>query len=106
MGPARADSPYTVTCRHDIRVPVALSPGQPAINSVSGELCSTPGERRAGATVQLLIAGSTYTHSHWDFGTIDGTDYSYARCVAAGGFPTFAIDPIGSGASSRPRAPR
>jgi pimeloyl-ACP methyl ester carboxylesterase len=50
--------------------------------------------------VPLLIHGATYDHSYWDFGTIDGIDYSYAREVAAAGFPTFALDEIGAGASS------
>jgi hypothetical protein len=52
--------------------------------------------------VQLLIPGATYNYEYWDFGKIDGNEYSYARQVAAQGFPTFAIDPLGSGSSSRP----
>jgi hypothetical protein len=52
--------------------------------------------------VQLLIPGATYGRVYWDFGTIDGVRYSYARDVAAAGFPTFAIDPLGSGNSSHP----
>jgi hypothetical protein len=49
--------------------------------------------------VQLLIAGATYTHAYWDFGTVDGVSYSYARAVAADGMATFAIDPLGQGDS-------
>ena len=90
-----------VTCRRTA-VQVALAPQTPANYTVSGELCATPMERTAGATVQLLIPGATYNYEYWDFGKIDGNEYSYARQVAGQGFPTFAIDPLGSGSSSRP----
>jgi pimeloyl-ACP methyl ester carboxylesterase len=59
-------------------------------------------EWTAGATVQLLIPGATYNYEYWDFGKVGGNEYSYARQVAARGFPTFAIDPLGSGSSSHP----
>jgi pimeloyl-ACP methyl ester carboxylesterase len=91
-----------VTCQRDISVPVALAAGEPASSDISGELCSTRAERHPGATVQLLIPGATYNHDYWDFGTVDGVSYSYARAVAAQGFATFAIDPLGSGRSSHP----
>ena len=99
-----ADSPFghEVTCRHGIGIPVALAPGQPAAYTISGELCSTAAERHRGAMVQLLIPGATYTHGYWDFGVVDGFTYSYAREVAAKGIATFVIDPLGTGASSRP----
>jgi len=92
----------SVTCRHDLRLPVALAAGQPTTYTVSGELCSTAAERRDGRTVQLLIPGATYDHRYWDFGTIDGRRYSYARDVAARGYPTFALDMPGTGNSSTP----
>jgi hypothetical protein len=99
LNPAR--SPDPVTCRHDLRIPVALAPAQPPTAIISGELCSTNTERRVGRTVQLLIAGATYTHDYWDFGTVDGVSYSYARAVAAHGQATFTIDPLGQGHSTR-----
>ena len=92
----------SVTCRQDLRLPVALAPGQPAAYSVTGELCSTPAERHDGRSVQLLIPGATYDHRYWDFGTIDGRRYSYARDVSALGYPTFALDMFGTGDSSTP----
>jgi pimeloyl-ACP methyl ester carboxylesterase len=52
----------------------------------------------------LLIHGATYNHDYWDFGKVDGINYSYARDVAARGIPTFAFDQLGSGSSSRPRS--
>ena len=90
-----------VMSRH-FTIPVALAPGQPASYTISGELFATEDELVAGTTVQLLVAGATYTHDYWDFGTVDGRRYSYARDVAARGFPTFAFDEIGSGNSSHP----
>lgn len=102
IGPAQGGSHHAVTCRSGIRIPVALASGQPAGDTISGELCSTRGELRPGSTVQLLIPGATYAHDYWDFGTVNGVGYSYARAVAAEGIATLAIDPLGSGASSRP----
>jgi len=99
---AGSASDNAVTCRTGINVRVAMAPGQPAASTISGELCSTLAERRNGAAVQLLIPGATYTHDYWDFGVVDGASYSYAREVAAEGIATFAIDPLGTGASSRP----
>jgi pimeloyl-ACP methyl ester carboxylesterase len=96
------DRDASVTCRQDLRLPVALAAGQPASYTVSGELCSTAAERRDGGTVQLLIPGATYDHRYWDFGTVDGRRYSYARDVAALGYPTLALDMLGTGDSSTP----
>lgn len=91
-----------VSCFHEAAIPVALAPGQAATATVSGELCATPAELRAGTTIQLLVQGATYNHDYWDFGTVHGKEYSYARDIAAHGFPTFAFDGIGSGRSSHP----
>jgi hypothetical protein len=60
-------------------ISVALGPGQPATYTISGELFATEDELVAGTTVQLLVAGATYTHDYWDFGTVEGRRYSYAR---------------------------
>jgi len=90
-----------VHCRA-YNLPVALAAGQPARYSLWGELCATRRELSGGTTAQLLIPGATYNHRYWDFGTVDGIRYSYARDVAAAGFPTFDIDQIGTGHSSHP----
>ena len=74
---AAADEAGPVTC-HAYTVPVALASGQPADKSVWGELCATPAELASGTMVQLLIHGASYTHVYFDFGTVDGTRYSYA----------------------------
>jgi pimeloyl-ACP methyl ester carboxylesterase len=84
-------------------VPASVEPGGQALPyTIRGELCATPAELRDGSTVQLLLHGATYNHSYWDFGTIDGVRYSYARDLATAGFPTFAFDQIGTGQSTRP----
>ena len=98
---AREDA---VVCRTHRAIPVALARGMAASYRVNGVLCATEDELRTGATVHLLIHGSTYNHHYWDFGTVDGVRYSYARDVAARGFPTFAIDLLGSGKSSHPQS--
>ena len=93
--------PGRVSCRAET-VPVALAPGQPARYRVRGLLCATRRELAAGATAQFLVPGATYSHAYWDFGTVDGRRYDYARTIAAAGFPAFAIDEIGTGQSSHP----
>jgi len=98
--PSRAD--HRVSCRVFSGIPVALAAGEPQAFTISGQLCATPSELTAGETVQLLIHGATYNRSYWDFGTVDGVSYSYARDLAAAGFPTFAMDEIGAGQSSHP----
>ncbi|MBV9269150.1 MAG: alpha/beta fold hydrolase [Acidobacteriaceae bacterium] len=89
-----------VVCRNYHSIPVQLASGQSA--SINGELCATEDELLDGSTVQFLIHGATYNHTYWDFGTAGGTEYSYARDVAAHGFATFATDLPGSGTSSHP----
>jgi pimeloyl-ACP methyl ester carboxylesterase len=91
-----------IVCRQYKAIPVVLAPGQSA--TLSGELCATEDEIHDGSTIQLLIHGATYNHRYWDFGRVDDIEYSYARDVAAHGFPTFAIDLPGSGTSSHPRS--
>src|SRR5215469_16347548 len=91
------DADDAVRCGSDT-VPVSLAPRAPL--KIEGELCSTRAERRSGTTVQLLIHGAATNHSYWDFGTIDGVRYSYARDVAQRGIATFAIDELGAGQSS------
>jgi pimeloyl-ACP methyl ester carboxylesterase len=97
---AHAGADEAVTCER-ATVHVALL-GQPAKYIVKGELCATEDERFSGTTVQLLVHGATYNHDYWDFGTVDGVGYSYARDAAAHGFPTFSFDLLGSGDSSHP----
>lgn len=55
-------------------------------------------------TLQLLVHGITYTRHYWD-GTIapaNQSSYSWVDYALSQGYPTFAIDRIGNGLSSRP----
>jgi pimeloyl-ACP methyl ester carboxylesterase len=91
-----------VVCQPSGPIPVSLAPEQLARYTVNGQLCATRDELTGGATVHLLIHGATYNRDYWDFRKIDGIEYSYARDMAAAGFPTFALDEIGAGNSSHP----
>ncbi|MGH9898830.1 MAG: alpha/beta hydrolase [Pyrinomonadaceae bacterium] len=82
-----------------IEVPVRLSDGN--VYTVAGYLYIAPTNIRH-RTLQLLVHGATYDHRYWDGPTINGIDYSYARNMARRGYVLFAIDQLGSGASSKP----
>ncbi|TQM78249.1 alpha/beta hydrolase family protein [Saccharothrix saharensis] len=65
---------------------------------VHGTLCvPAPG----ATTVQLLVPGSTYNSSYWDFP--DGR-HSFRAAQNAAGIATFAVDRLGTGRSSKPLA--
>jgi pimeloyl-ACP methyl ester carboxylesterase len=66
---------------------------------VAGTLCRPRGNRER--TLQILIHGSTYNRSYWDFPFMPER-YSYVRDANAAGYATLAIDRLGSGASDRP----
>jgi pimeloyl-ACP methyl ester carboxylesterase len=102
LGADTAFAAAPVSCKTVSGIPVALESNEPAVYTITGELCATPSELTDGETIQLMIHGASYNHSYWDFGTVDGIGYSYARDLAAAGFPTFAFDEVGAGASSRP----
>jgi Alpha/beta hydrolase family len=84
----------------DVTIPVGLQPGQPVIYHIWAEFCLPPG--RTPTTVQLLVHGGTYNHDYWDFGVIDGIDYSYVNAALAAGYAVLDIDRLGDGQSSHP----
>ena len=90
----------TVNCS-EVRLPVALAPGEPKQYEVYGQLCgqSPLGDR----TVQVLVSGTTYSHTYWDF-PYQPENYSYVDALTQAGYATFNIDRIGIGNSSRPPA--
>jgi pimeloyl-ACP methyl ester carboxylesterase len=102
VSPACAETEGAATWRQHVAISVALAPGQPTNYVVRGELDATDDELLPGTTVQLLINAATCNHDYWDFGRMDGITYSYARDVAARGFPTFALDMLGSASNSHP----
>lgn len=69
-----------------------------------GELCGRDAPQ--GRPIQLLIAGATESGvGYWDFGgDAPRAPYSYARWLAAQGYPSLVLDRIGTGASDRPDA--
>ena len=85
----------------EVQLPVALAPGEPKQYQVYGQLCgqSPLGDR----TVQVLVAGTTYSHIYWDF-PYQPERYSYVDALTQAGYATFNLDRIGIGNSSRPPA--
>lgn len=96
---AKAVSPNGV-CQ-TVSLPVALSAGAPANSTLSGTYCQ-PNTWAAGPhQVDALLHGGTYNSSYWDF-PVNSPLYSYADRTLQAGRATFAIDQIGTGASSKP----
>ncbi|MGW4716535.1 alpha/beta hydrolase [Nocardia sp. NPDC004260] len=69
------------------------------LGEMAGSLC-TP-TARATDTVMVLIAGSNYNATYWDFPYAPET-YSFRRAMNAAGIATLAVDRLGNGASTRP----
>ncbi|WP_045310320.1 alpha/beta hydrolase [Lentzea aerocolonigenes] len=67
--------------------------------TISGQLCKPVG-KNPGA-IQLLVHGGTYNRSYWDLPGVPES-YSYQRDMAREGRATFAVDRLGTGASTHP----
>lgn len=80
-------------------IPVSLTGNGPKTYHLFGRLCYPP--NRVPRAVQLLVSGFTYNHLYWDVPGF-GDQYSYVAHAVAAGYATFAVDPIGTGSSSRP----
>lgn len=78
--------------------PVTLSDG--FTYSVVGYFYHHGGNRHQ--TIQVLVHGGTYDHRYWDFPTINGRSYSYARYMVEQDYAVLALDLLGSGESDRP----
>lgn len=74
---------------------VRLTDPGPADQTLRGTLCWRGASRPEA--VQLLVPGGTYDRRYWDL-----PGYSYVRAATDAGFATFAVDRVGSGASSHP----
>lgn len=105
-GPAAAAGPGKPTCRQ-VTIPVALAEGQPADQTIVGDLCEPTGHVRP-TTIQLLVHGITYNAGYWSFpDPSGGTDrYNYVAHALRAGFATLAIDRLGSTRSSKPPSNR
>jgi pimeloyl-ACP methyl ester carboxylesterase len=87
----------------DVTVPVSLSALSAAKYAVAGTLCrpSGWGAGQDAADVDVLVPGATYTRLYWDW-PLDPQVYSFVDATLQAGRATFAVDRIGSGASSHP----
>ena len=54
--------------------------------------------------LQVLVHGATYNHSYWDFPSVNGQAYSYARYMASAQrkYAVLAIDQLAAGESGHP----
>ncbi len=96
---AAADTGYG-NCQN-IRLPVAIAPGQPTSRTIAGIYCQ-PAVWAAGAhEVDVLTPGATYNSSYWNWPQ-DPALYSYVDKTLQAGRATFDYDRIGTGQSSRP----
>jgi pimeloyl-ACP methyl ester carboxylesterase len=91
---AHADTPSPTAC-HDVSVPVSLGDGTAA--QIAGTLCVPEHANQ----VLVLIPGITYTRAYWDF-PLDPATHSFSKAANAQGLATFALDKLGTGASTRP----
>jgi pimeloyl-ACP methyl ester carboxylesterase len=67
--------------------------------TISGQLCKPLGANPD--SVQLLVHGGTYNRAYWDLPGVPES-YSYQRNMAREGRSTFAVDRLGTGASTHP----
>jgi pimeloyl-ACP methyl ester carboxylesterase len=96
---ASPQSAHAASCEQ-VKVPVALLPGQPKNKVISGTHC-TPSSPSIVRSVDVLVPGGTYDSLYWDFPFNDG-QYSYVKRTLAANRATFSMDRIGSGDSSKP----
>ncbi|NUS93136.1 MAG: alpha/beta hydrolase [Nocardia sp.] len=89
---AQADEPDPGNCA---AVPFPASGG----GTVATTLC-TPAGGETG-TVMVLMPGSNYNSTYWDFPHAPQT-YNFRRAMNAAGYATLVIDRLGTGASTRP----
>jgi hypothetical protein len=80
---------------------VNLSPSDATVYNVFGVLCSRGAIHQA--TMQIVLHGSTYSHSYWDW-PFQPETYSYVRRATAAGYAVLNIDRIGIGQSDHPPA--
>jgi pimeloyl-ACP methyl ester carboxylesterase len=96
--PAMAFGDQKAMCT-EVSFSVSLGEGMAASYRVAGQLCQP--HRGHEQALQILVHGSTYNRSYWDFPFMS-RQYSYVRHANAAGFSTLAIDRLGSGQSDRP----
>ncbi|NUR25802.1 MAG: alpha/beta hydrolase [Catenulispora sp.] len=97
VGTAPVHAAGSTSCT-DVRLPVSLSPGLPATETIDGALCLP-----AAGTPQIdvLVHGAAYNRTYWDW-PVEPATYSYVRRTLSAGRATFAYDRLGAGSSSHP----
>ncbi|WP_191094337.1 alpha/beta hydrolase [Nocardia colli] len=76
----------------------AISFPQPPLGNLAATLCLPS---TATNTVMVLLPGSNYNHTYWDF-LYHPETYSFRRAMNNVGYATLVVDRFGTGASSRP----
>jgi pimeloyl-ACP methyl ester carboxylesterase len=95
------DAPPAPQCR-PVQVPVTLTDGGERQAWLAGDVCyPTNAVASLAGAVQVLVSGTAYGRSYWDFPYQPDT-YSYVRAATRAGYTTFNFDRIGIGASTRP----
>ncbi|WP_330230038.1 alpha/beta hydrolase [Nocardia sp. NBC_00508] len=89
---ARAENTSPPDRCESVSIPVPLG-------AMAGTLC-VPAAHPTD-TVMVLIAGSNYNHTYWDFHYAPET-YNFRRAMNAAGYATLVVDRLGNGASTRP----
>lgn len=67
--------------------------------TMHGILCLP--NNRTPSTVFVLVPGSTYNHTYWDF-PYEPQTYNFRQAMNDAGYATFVVDRLGTGESSRP----
>ncbi|WP_245745800.1 alpha/beta hydrolase [Nocardia altamirensis] len=76
----------------------AVSFPQPLLGNLAATLCMPTTATNA---VIVMMPGSNYNHTYWDFPYAPQT-YSFRRAMNDAGYATLVVDRFGTGASSRP----
>ncbi|WP_330178764.1 alpha/beta hydrolase [Nocardia sp. NBC_01503] len=91
-GIAHADPVTPAAGCRDISFPVAQG-------TLATTLCLPPGG--TADTVMVLMSGSNYNGTYWDF-SYQPEIYNFRKAMNAAGYATLVADRLGNGASSRP----
>ncbi|MGF6888721.1 pimeloyl-ACP methyl ester carboxylesterase [Nocardia sp. GAS34] len=75
--------------------PIAVPQGR-----LAATLCTPPGGSR---TVMVLMSGSNFNGTYWDF-PYEPQIYNFRRAMNAAGYATLVVDRLGNGASTHPQS--
>ncbi|MFG2186586.1 alpha/beta hydrolase [Nocardia iowensis] len=68
------------------------------LGTLAGTMCMPA---RPTSTVMVMMPGSGYNHTYWDF-PYEPQTYSFRRAMNIAGYATLIVDRFGNGASTRP----